>query len=101
MEDHAQEMQEDCGRFLRDVQAIAGLGIYVLDIPTGSWKSSEVLDEIFGLDASSEHSIETWIDLLHADDRQAMVDYFSCAPPPAAPTSPPDNADHRPPACAR
>jgi PAS domain S-box-containing protein len=77
MEDHAQEMQEDCGRFLRDVQAIAGLGIYVLDIPTGSWKSSEVLDEIFGLDASSEHSIETWIDLLHADDRQAMVDYFS------------------------
>ena len=33
---------------LRESQAIAGLGSYVPDIPAGLWKSSKVLDELFG-----------------------------------------------------
>ncbi len=71
------ELIEEREQFLREIQVIAGLGTYVLDIATGRWTSSEVLDGIFGLEASADHSVETWNGLLHPDDRRMMIDYFS------------------------
>lgn len=76
MASHDRELTEERERFLRDLQVIAGLGIYVLDITTGRWTSSEVLDGLLGLEASSEHSVEVWGALLHPDDRRMMVRYF-------------------------
>ena len=61
---------------LRDSQTIAGLGSYVLDIQTGLWKSSEMLDKVFGIDEGYEHSLEGWAALIHPDDRALMDDYF-------------------------
>ena len=61
---------------LRESQIIAGLGSYVLDIPTGLWKSSAVLDEVFGIDEAYERSVEGWIALLHPGDRTMMADYL-------------------------
>ncbi len=61
---------------LRESQVIAGLGSYVLDIPTGRWISSEMLDQIFGIDGAYERSIEGWEALLHPNDRAMMVNYF-------------------------
>ena len=45
---------------LREAQVIAGLGSYVLDIPSGLWKSSEVLDKLFGIDKAYERSVKGW-----------------------------------------
>jgi PAS domain S-box-containing protein len=61
---------------LRESQRIAGMGSYVLDIPVGTWRSSEVLDEVFGIDAAYDCSVEGWAALIHPADRSMMLDHF-------------------------
>lgn len=61
---------------LKESQLIAGLGTYILDIRSGNWPSSEVLDQIFGIDEAYPHSVEGWRNLLHPDNRTAMIDYL-------------------------
>jgi len=61
---------------LRETQRIAGLGRYVLDLPTGCWSSSVVLDEIFGIAATYERTVAGWAALIHPDDRARMVNHF-------------------------
>jgi PAS domain S-box-containing protein/putative nucleotidyltransferase with HDIG domain len=62
---------------LKESQIIAGLGNYVLDISTGTWKSSEVLDKLFGIDEAFDRSVGGWATLIHPDDRQLMVNYLT------------------------
>ncbi len=62
---------------LKESQKIAGLGSYVLDIPTGQWRSSDVLDQVLGIDGAYDHSVAGWVALIHPDDRTMMADYFA------------------------
>jgi PAS domain S-box-containing protein len=62
---------------LRESQAIAGLGTYALDISSGLWKSSKILDEIFGIDEQYVRSVEGWISLVHPRWREEMADYLA------------------------
>jgi PAS domain S-box-containing protein len=73
----AEEALRESEKMLQESQIIAGLGSYVLDIPTGLWKSSAVLDQVFGIDSAYQRSVEGWGPLIHPDDRQQMVDYFA------------------------
>ena len=61
---------------LKETQTIAGLGSYVMDIPTGLWRSSDMLDKIFGINKTYKCSVEGWRNLIHSDDRIMMVDYL-------------------------
>jgi diguanylate cyclase (GGDEF)-like protein/PAS domain S-box-containing protein len=61
---------------LRHAQKLAGLGSYSLDLGTGEWTGSDVMDEIFGIDKEYKHNIEGWAGLVHPDDRSQMVAYF-------------------------
>lgn len=61
---------------LNESQKIAGLGTYSLDVSTGIWESSKVLDKIFGIDASYIRSVEGWGQTVHPEDRKMMLDYF-------------------------
>jgi diguanylate cyclase (GGDEF)-like protein/PAS domain S-box-containing protein len=61
---------------LLEAQRIAGLGSYSLNIDTGRWTSSDVMDEIFGIDKEYERTVEGWAALIHPDDRSSMVAYF-------------------------
>jgi PAS domain S-box-containing protein len=61
---------------LKETQTIAGLGSYVMDIPTGSWRSSDMLHKVFGIDKTYECSVEGWKNLIHPDDRTVMMDYL-------------------------
>jgi diguanylate cyclase (GGDEF)-like protein/PAS domain S-box-containing protein len=63
--------------FLQDAQVIGGLGYYVLDIGSGRWTSSDVLDEIFGIGKNYERTVEGWTHLIHPDDRALMAAYFA------------------------
>ncbi|MCZ4695226.1 PAS domain S-box protein [Ancylomarina euxinus] len=63
-------------RLLKESQEIAHLGTYSLDLKTGVWKSSEILDAIFGIDKNYTHSIEGWSAIIHPDYRELMLDYF-------------------------
>jgi diguanylate cyclase (GGDEF)-like protein/PAS domain S-box-containing protein len=62
---------------LRESQEIAGIGSYVLDIDSGRWQSSPMLDRLFGIDAAYERSVDGWAQLIDAADRDAMARYFA------------------------
>jgi diguanylate cyclase (GGDEF)-like protein/PAS domain S-box-containing protein len=62
---------------LREAQSIAGLGSYVVNVGTGLWTSSDVLDQLFGIDKDYVRSVEGWAALVHPDDRAEMVAYFA------------------------
>jgi diguanylate cyclase (GGDEF)-like protein/PAS domain S-box-containing protein len=62
---------------LRESQRIAALGSYVLNIETGVWSSSDVLDEVFGIDKTYPHTVDGWTNLIHPADRETMASYFA------------------------
>jgi PAS domain S-box-containing protein len=62
--------------FLRETQIIAKLGTYSLDINSGRWQSSEILDTIFGIDSNYEKSVEGWVSIIHPEWREIMNDYL-------------------------
>ena len=45
-----EEVIRESERLLKETQAVARLGTYVLDIPKGIWHSSAILDHILGID---------------------------------------------------
>jgi PAS domain S-box-containing protein len=73
----AEEALRESENLMRESQVSAGLGSYVLDISSGLWKSSDMLDQVFGIDAAYERSVDGWAALTHPDDRKMMVDYFT------------------------
>jgi len=62
--------------FLQQSQAVARVGSYVYDVPTGTWINSSVLDEIFGIDESFPKNSDGWVRLLHPDEQTELVRYF-------------------------
>ncbi|MBN1410923.1 MAG: response regulator [Spirochaetales bacterium] len=64
-------------RTLLESQAVAQTGSYVLDIESGYWKSSKVLDEIFGITDEYPKNVEGWVSLIQDDWKEIMVDYLS------------------------
>ncbi len=61
---------------LLEAQEVASLGFYVLDFATGRFTSSSVLDRIFGIPADYARSVDGWANLVHPEERQAMLNYF-------------------------
>ena len=57
-------------------QIIAGLGTYTLDMREGVWTSSDVMDQIFEIDASYPHTVVGWEELISPQDRAMMHEYF-------------------------
>ncbi|GMR15369.1 MAG: hypothetical protein BMS9Abin30_0997 [Gammaproteobacteria bacterium] len=56
----AEKKIEEGAEILLKFQEVAQLGSYLLDIPSGIWTGSEVLDNIFGIDGSLKHSLDDW-----------------------------------------
>jgi diguanylate cyclase (GGDEF)-like protein/PAS domain S-box-containing protein len=73
----SEEALRESEELLRESQAIAGLGSYVTDIRAGVWKSSDVMDEIFGIDKNYPHTVDGWLTLVCADDRERMAAYLT------------------------
>ncbi len=61
---------------LKQSQRVAVLGHYVFDVANGSWTSSEVLDEIFGIDAAYTRNVEGWLGIVHPEQRDEMDAYL-------------------------
>ncbi len=62
--------------FFKESQRAANIGSYFNDFSTDSWESSEVLDQIFGIDQKFTRNTQSWIDLIHPDDRDMMSEYY-------------------------
>jgi len=63
-------------KLLRQFQRVAGLGAYILDIPTGRYTASDIFHDIFGISAEYPHTFAGWVAIVHPDDRAMMVHYF-------------------------
>ncbi|MDP3120433.1 MAG: EAL domain-containing protein [Sulfuricurvum sp.] len=61
---------------LKESQQIAALGSYTLDLRTEIWTSSKILDQLFGIDATYEHSLAGWKALIHPDEQIRMDHYI-------------------------
>jgi PAS domain S-box-containing protein len=61
---------------LRQAQKIGGVGSYVFDLANDCWTSSDVLDDIFGIDASYVRNASGWLQLIHPDDQEEVLTYL-------------------------
>ena len=57
---------------LQEAQRVANVGHYVLDVTTGFWTSSKMLDEIFGIGKNYIKNVKSWENIIHPDDRDRM-----------------------------
>jgi PAS domain S-box-containing protein len=74
-----EEALQESDRSLREAQTIAKLGSYVLNVSTGVWKSSDMLDRLLAIGPDYPRSVDGWLALVHPDDRAMMADYFGHA----------------------
>jgi PAS domain S-box-containing protein len=72
-----QEKLKENERLLKESQTVAGLGTYVWDLTTGLWDSSEILDEIFGIDKNYVRSFEGWIKIIDPKLQDTMSHYVT------------------------
>jgi PAS domain S-box-containing protein len=62
--------------WLRESQRVGRIGSYVLDIESGIWTSSTIVDDIFGIEADAEKTVASWNKLVHPKQRDEMLQYF-------------------------
>jgi len=63
-------------KLLRLAHETAGIGYYAIDLATGLWESSPLLDQIFGIDANFDRVIPNWATLIHPEHRQRVLDHY-------------------------
>ncbi|WP_235187671.1 ABC transporter substrate-binding protein [Methylobacter tundripaludum] len=63
-------------KLLRLAHETAGIGYYAIDLATGLWESSPLLDQIFGIDANFDRDIPNWATLIHPEHRQRVLDHY-------------------------
>jgi diguanylate cyclase (GGDEF)-like protein/PAS domain S-box-containing protein len=63
-------------RLLRLSSQAAQIGSYAIDLTSGRWESSPLLDELLGIDESFERDIAGWQSLLHPDDKMRVAADF-------------------------
>ncbi len=74
----ADEALRDSARLLGESHRVARLGSYRLDVVSGIWTSSPILDEIFGTtDPSARRDTSYWLTIVHPDERAEMARYFA------------------------
>ena len=61
---------------LCEVQRVANLGSYTLDLRQKTWTNTDILDDIFGITADYPHDFQGWLNLIEAQSRAEMLAYF-------------------------
>ena len=72
----SQDLLRESEFFFRQSQKAAFIGSFKTDFKAGVWESSEVLDQIFGIDKSYVRNIGGWNNLLHPDDLEIINQYL-------------------------
>jgi len=63
--------------WLAESQKAAKIGTYSLNIAEGKWSSTDVLNEIFGIDITYDRNVEGWLDIVHPEQRDEMAIYLN------------------------
>jgi signal transduction histidine kinase/ActR/RegA family two-component response regulator len=76
--DRAEREMREHARVLIESQRVARIGSYRADLVAGTWTSSAMLDEIFGIDDPSfARTVPGWLSIVHPDEREHMAAYFA------------------------
>ena len=59
-----------------EAQRVAQLGHFNVDVGTGTWESSRVLDDLYGLEPGFSKTVENWLSLVHPEDRDELWRYL-------------------------
>jgi PAS domain S-box-containing protein len=62
--------------FFKASQQAAFIGSYSFDFIKDRWESSEVLNQIFGIDSQYSRDVQGWEGIIHPDDRERMDRYL-------------------------
>jgi PAS domain S-box-containing protein len=62
--------------WLAESQRVGKIGSYNFDILNNSWSSSDVLDEIFGIESTFNRTYEAWLSIIEPDQADYMMNYF-------------------------
>lgn len=62
--------------WLKEAQRIARLGIFAYDLNKNIWNSSEILDEIFGINDDYIKDFQGWINIVHSSQKNEMISWF-------------------------
>ena len=57
-------------------QQVASVGYYIFDIWTSSWTNSPMIDIVFGIDETYNKTMESWMELIHPEDRKEVSDHL-------------------------
>lgn len=68
----AEAALRDSEFFLQRSQSVGQVGSYYFDVASGTWLSSLMLDKILGINGSFSRDIESFLTLIHPEDREAM-----------------------------
>ena len=63
-------------RILLEAQSVAQIGNYVFNLATGEWKSSNVFDQIFGIDTTYMKDVRNWIKLIAPEHSLHVLNVF-------------------------
>ncbi len=72
----AQERLHEREYLFRESQRAAFIGSYRADFAADHWDSSDVLEELFGIDSDYPRTIAGWLEIVHPDDRESMQRYL-------------------------
>jgi len=72
-----EEALKESEYFFKESQRAAFIGSYKANFVSNVWESSEILDQIFGIDKEYQRSVtEGWDNIIHPDDRDYMRQYL-------------------------
>lgn len=74
---HIERSLRENETLLMKTQRVANLGYYLMDIQSGIWTSSDILDNIFGIEKNHPQNVQGWAEIIHPDEREDMTAYFA------------------------
>ncbi len=71
------KINEENDYFLKESQRVAQLGIYVIDLNTSEFSSSEIFDNIYGIDSTFKKTLKNWLKIIHPDYQEEIKNLYS------------------------
>jgi len=73
----ADRLLKEKDKWLKESQRIGRIGSYNINLKEWTWTSSEIFDEILGINGDFEKNMDNWLKLIHPDHLEEMGAYFN------------------------